>query len=88
MIKKTTVFKRMFAAGWKPIAFGVVSATVISLLSMTAEHYMGLDYNTVYWGSYAVLMLAFFLKAAYDTTLSNIKYEQEQLLRDLGKTND
>jgi hypothetical protein len=29
-----------------------------------------------------------FIKSAYDITISNIKFEQEQLLRDLGKKND
>ena len=29
-----------------------------------------------------------FIKSAYDITICNIKFEQEQLLRDLGKKND
>lgn len=88
MIKNTTVIKRMAKASWKPIAFGVGSAVVISVLSLVAELYMGFDYDTTYWGLYAALILAFFIKSAYDITISNIKFEQEQLLRDLGKKND
>tara|TARA_B110000977_G_scaffold174716_1_gene228840 strand:+ start:1780 stop:2040 length:261 start_codon:yes stop_codon:yes gene_type:complete len=85
MIKTSTVLKRMVSVSWKPIVFGVVSAVVISILSIIAEQYVGFDYDNTYWGLYAVLLSVLFIKSGYEITRNSIKYEQEMILKDLGK---
>ena len=85
MIKTTTVLKRMLQSMWKPILFGAVSALVITLLSVAAELYMSVDYTRTYLGLYIVLLITLMAKYGYDWTQSSIKYEQETMLKDLGK---
>jgi FtsH-binding integral membrane protein len=88
MIRKTTILKRMVLKTWKPLAFGILSAGSISLLATAAEYYLNTDYNTTYWSLYGVLIAGFFVKSAYDWTRMQIEFEQEKMLRDLGKNND
>ena len=88
MIRKTTVLKRMVQKTWKPLAFGILSAGSISLLATAAEYYLNTDYNTTYWSLLGLVFAGCFAKGAYDWTRTQIEFEQEKLLRDLGKKND
>lgn len=88
MIRKTTVLKRMVQNTWKPLTFGVLTTAVVSALSVAGEVYMGLDYNTTYWSLLGLVFAGCFAKGAYDWTRTQIEFEQEKLLRDLGKKND
>ena len=87
MIKTSTILKRMVVDLWKPVAkiAGLVAAL---FLIVGAAQLLGYDGNTVYWNLLLIWFLRALVKIAYDITRDRIKIEQEQLMKDLGKTND
>jgi hypothetical protein len=87
-MKSTTVIKRMVQDGWKPISIIVLTICVIALASISVENTFGIDRNIVYYGLVGLWFFGAILKWGYDATKSRIEYEQNKILRDLGKKND
>lgn len=88
MIKHTTVIKRMIARGWKPALTIVGTITAISAASLFAEKTLGWDFDTVYWGLLTLVFVVGATKSYYDWQRMEIEFEQNKMLRDLGKQND
>jgi hypothetical protein len=85
MIKRSTVIKRMFANNWKPVLAIVAGITTVSLISIGAGKYLGLDPNIVYWGLMFIVFFSAAVKWSYDWNKSAIELEQKQMLRDIEK---
>lgn len=88
MVKTSTVIKRMVSRSWKPALSIIGAIAVIMGTSTLAEAHLGWDFDTVYWSSLLALFIGYNLKGAYDWQKMEIKFEQEKLMRDLGKQND
>ena len=85
MIKRSTVFKIMFAKNWKPAATAVATLAVIVAISLGIGRYFDVDPSAVYWTLILVLLLVTGLKWSYDWNKSAIEMEQKQMLRDIEK---
>lgn len=85
MIKRSTVFKRMFAKNWKPVLTVIITLTVIVALSVGIGRYFDLDPSAVYWTLILALLFVTGLKWSYDWNKSAIEMEQKQMLRDIEK---
>ena len=88
MIKNSTVIKRMISKGWKPVLGLTALVAAITGVSAFAEKSLGWDFDTVYWGLYLAVFVGYGLKTAYDWQRMELKWEQEKMMRDLGKKND
>lgn len=88
MIKSSTVIKRMASKAWKPVLIIVGITAAITGVSVLAEKTLGWDYNTVYWGLFTALFVGSGIKAFYDWQKMELKFEQDKMMRELGKQND
>lgn len=88
MIKHSTVIKRIIKDGWRPVLLGAAFITSITLGATAAEAFLGWDWGNTYWGLFLGSMFLWMLKSAYDWKKVEIEWEQEKMLRDLGKKND
>lgn len=86
-MKSTTVIKRMLQDAWRPVGIIFLTLFVIGLASVLVENAFGIDRNIVYFGLVGLWFFSTILKWGYDATKSRIEYEQNKILRDLGKKN-
>lgn len=80
---RRAVLKRMAQKSWKPALQIVALVSGMLGISTAAEHFLGWDSDIVYWSLFLAIMIGLFLKGAYDWAAIELKYEQEDMLRDI-----
>ena len=85
MIKQSTVIKRMIKDGWKPVTTIAVTIGAIMFASVQAEKAFGVSSDAVYFGLVALWFGLTGLKWMYEWKKSEIKWEQEKMMRDLER---
>jgi len=82
---RRAVLKRMAQRAWKPALQITLLVSGMLGTSYAAEHFLGWDSGVVYWSLFLAIMIGMFLKGAYDWAAIDLKYEQEEMLRDIKR---
>jgi len=88
MVKSSTVLKRIFADAWRPALQGAAFMAAVISVGFAAQTFFDVDW---YMAAQSVFLFALFiwgLKGWYDYKKWQINFEQEKMMRDLGKKDD
>jgi len=88
MIKHSTVIKRIIKDSWRFVVGAILYIGSITLLSKGAELYLGWDAENTYYALFLSTMVLWFFWEAYKYKKWQINFEQEKMMRELGKKND
>ena len=88
MVKSSTVIKRAFSDAWRPALQGAAFMAAIIALGFVGQTLFGIDWYSISLNAFFLAMFVWGVKGWYDYKKWQIEFEQEQMLKTLGKKDD
>jgi hypothetical protein len=88
MVKSSTVIKRAFSDAWKPALEGAAFMAGIIGLGFIGQWLFDIEWFKVSVNAFFLALFLWGIKAWYDYKKWQIEFEQEKMLKNLGKKDD